>query len=79
MPSISPAIIPVVPIDTDIYTFAYDRNHTLGFISTKAKDVFNDEIMDIKLMLAPQLVRKKSHHEQKKQEQDQLFDREQMK
>lgn len=55
-PLLSPGIIPNVAFGTSIFATGFDNNHLFGMVATTAKDIFNDGVMDITLMLSPRMV-----------------------
>ncbi len=53
----SHGIIPNVPLGSFISAIGHDNNHLFGAVYTLAKDIFNDGIMDVTLVLSPPLVK----------------------
>jgi len=52
----SPGVIPNVNPGTQVFATSSDSSRVVGHIVANAKDIFNDGIMDVTLMLSPLLV-----------------------
>jgi hypothetical protein len=57
-PITSPGVIPNVTLGTQVFALSFDNTRVIGHIVAYAKDISNDGIMDVTLMLSPQMVQR---------------------
>jgi hypothetical protein len=57
-PLTSPGVIPNVTLGTQVFALSFDNTRVIGHIVAYAKDISNDGIMDVTLMLSPQMVQR---------------------